>query len=167
MRKFSLGLMAALCSGIALADHRDAVTDYAKVTRAEPIYEEVAYRQPRERCWEETVAYRERSHTAPILGAIIGGAIGNELGHGHSNKKVGAVVGAALGASIASDASRHHGGTSYHTEQHCTTVSDVHYRQEVVGYNVTYRYHGRLYHTRLPYDPGKHIKVRIDVMPAE
>ncbi|HEX4895820.1 MAG TPA: hypothetical protein VFV11_05760 [Solimonas sp.] len=34
---------------------------------------------------------------------------------------------------------------------------------EILGYDVIYRYHGRTYRTRMPYDPGDRIPVRVDV----
>ena len=40
------------------------------------------------------------------------------------------------------------------------------YEERIDGYDVTYRYHGRLHHTRMPYDPGKRVRVRTDVSPA-
>lgn len=163
MRKYIFGYL--LIASSAVAEHDSSRNVYAKVTHVEPIYEQVAYHQPRERCWEQTVAHRRGGTTAPILGAIIGGALGNELGHHKSNKKVGAFVGAALGASIAADVARRQQRTDYHVEQHCEIVDDTEYRQEVVGYHVTYRYHGAIYHTRLPYHPGERIRVRVEVTP--
>jgi hypothetical protein len=32
---------------------------------------------------------------------------------------------------------------------------------------VTYEYQGRTYQTRLPYDPGEKIRIRVAVSPAE
>ena len=35
------------------------------------------------------------------------------------------------------------------------------------GRIVAYEYHGRRYETRLPYDPGERVRVRVDVFPDE
>ena len=32
----------------------------------------------------------------------------------------------------------------------------------MIGYDVTYRYDGRTYRTRTPYDPGERLRVRVD-----
>ncbi len=141
--------------------------DYAKVTDVRPVYETVAYQQPRQQCWQEAVHSAPRSHTAPILGAIIGGAIGNELGSGKRNKQVGAVVGAALGASVGNDIrNRHAAPATTHYAQRCQTVYDTQYRNEVVAYDVTYSYRGQLYSTRMSQHPGKQIPVNVRVEPA-
>jgi uncharacterized protein YcfJ len=113
--------------------------------------------------------YRNDSYTDEILGGIIGGAIGNAVGHNKSNKKVQAAIGAALGASIAHDMNRprHRDyGVSYRDEQRCAVEHDVEYHEEVSGYNVTYRYHGREYQTRTRRHPGKRIRVQVDVRPV-
>ena len=170
MKTRILTIIITLLLGPALAqaDHRGrgGSVGYAEVTHVEPVYEEVGYEHPHEHCWDETLAHEERgSATAPILGAIIGGAIGHQFGHGSSNKKVGAFVGAGLGAAIASDANRHR-DQHYRVVRRCETVREVKWKKEVVGYDVTYRYHGREYHTRLPYDPGERLKVNVAVTPA-
>ena len=47
---------------------------------------------------------------------------------------------------------------------------DVRYRdsweERVDGYDVTYEYAGREYVTRMPYDPGERIRIRVDVTPT-
>lgn len=147
-----------------LADHQH--THYAKVVSSVPIYEEVAHERPREHCWDETVYHESRRNSAaPLLGAIIGGVIGNKIAHGDRDKAVGTFVGAGVGATVGSQASRHN--SHYHVERRCETVRDVHWQREIVGYDVTYRYHGNEYTTRLPYDPGHKLKVTVSVQPAQ
>jgi uncharacterized protein YcfJ len=167
---FAIGLAAG--SAMAFAGHRQHV-EYARVTGVEPITETISYNAPREQCWTEQVPVHDaapRSYTAPIVGAIIGGALGNAAGHHKSNQRVGAVVGAALGASIGRDISyRNAGGyrpTAYADEQICRMVDDRAYREEVIAYRVSYKYHGRHYTTELPYDPGERLPVNVNVEPA-
>jgi uncharacterized protein YcfJ len=50
--------------------------------------------------------------------------------------------------------------------ERCETRYRSHQEQRIDGYNVVYRYNGRKYSTRMPYDPGKSIKVRVDIRPA-
>ena len=170
IRTLAIGLAAG--SAMAWAGRHDHV-EYARVTRVEPIYETRSYRAPREECWVERVQTQDagpRSYTAPIVGALIGGALGNAVGHNKSNQKVGAVVGAALGASVGRDISYRSGGgyrpASYADEEVCRTVDDRAYREEVVAYRVSYKYHGRHYTTELPYDPGERLPVNVNVEPA-
>ena len=166
--------MLVVASSVASARRSyDEEFDYARVTRVEPIYESVSYDAPREECWDEQVPVRSsgpRSYTAPILGAILGGAIGNALGHHDVNKKVGTVAGAALGASVGRDISYRNSGeerVSYQDRRVCETVAESAYRDEVVAYRVFYRYNGRNFVTRMPYDPGSRLRVNVDVQPDE
>ena len=168
-------LLAISASALAYHPERRARDDidYAPVTGVEPIYESREIVRPEEQCWNEQVPVRSRSaqssYTAPILGAIIGGAIGNGLGHHDSNKKVGTVVGAVLGGSIGRDIGNRNAGpeeVAYREEEACRTVERTSYREEVVGYRVSYRYNGRDYTTQMPYDPGARIPVHVDVEPA-
>lgn len=178
-RLLSYSLVGALLlsSSIASAYHHNEENndyDYARVTRVEPIYQTASYPTPREECWHEQVPVRSsapHSYTAPILGAIIGGAIGNALGHHEVNRKVGTVAGVALGASVGRDINYRNGGdyerVGYRDEQVCQTVADRGYREEVVAYRVFYRYNGRDFVTRMPYDPGSRLRVNVNVQPDE
>ncbi len=78
---------------------------------------------------------------------------------------VGALIGASIGHQIAVQ----------HTppvrerigyERRCSTAYETRYEERIEGYDVTYRYNGRLYHTRMPYDPGDRIAIRVDVRPV-
>lgn len=146
--------------------------DFAKVTRAEPIYHTIKHEIPERSCWMETryeAVDGHQSYTPVVLGTLIGGALGNELGHNTSNKKVGAVVGGALGATLARDwshASRGKHSTSRPvSEEVCETQYRTEYEERIVGYNVTYRYQGQVYHTRTDEHPGKRLPVAVQVTP--
>ena len=84
----TLSLMLGFGAAPALADHEygngrsDALYDYARVIRAEPIIRYATVRTPVEECWTETeyysVAHRPRGTAGgAIVGAIIGGVIGS------------------------------------------------------------------------------------------
>lgn len=147
--------------------------DEAEVVDVEPVHELVRHITPREECRLERVPARikHRSGTAPIVGAVIGGAIGNAVGHNKRNKQVGAVVGAVLGGSIAADIARehdrHHGyrGRAWERREICRVVEDITHEEEVVGYDVTYRYGGRTHTARMSRDPGDTVRVRVRVAP--
>jgi uncharacterized protein YcfJ len=168
-------LTPALVLAAAGADARGRGYDVAQVVHAEPIYRTVRHAVPREECHLREVAYREAGPgggaTAPVLGAIIGGAVGNAVGRNKSNKRVGAVAGAALGGSIGYDmswrsAARHGEAVHYRTERVCSVVTHYQEVARVDGYHVTYRYRGDTYTTRMPYDPGKQLRVRVHVEPV-
>ena len=165
-------------------DRRDyARSDYAQVLSSRPIVHQVAVSEPRQECWNEQVVYREPRYYQPtigagaILGGVIGGVIGHQFGGGHGRDvatAVGAVIGASAGAQQDAYAYGNYGAYRGYREapervgyeQRCRTVEDVRYQQQVDGYDVTYRYHGRIYRTRLPYDPGDRLVVNVDVRPA-
>ncbi|MBB3046167.1 uncharacterized protein YcfJ [Litorivivens lipolytica] len=153
-----------LASASAHADHERS--DYAKVTSAVPVYEQVSREVPSRHCWEETVHYESRRSTAaPLVGAIIGGLIGHHVS-AHDDAPLGTFLGAGVGAAIGSHTQRERRGDHYHVEERCETTYETQWHEEIVGYDVTYRYHGRNYKTRLPYDPGKRIRINVSVTPA-
>jgi uncharacterized protein YcfJ len=39
--------------------------------------------------------------------------------------------------------------------------------ERIDGYRVVYQFQGQKYATRMPYDPGRELRVRVDVRPAE
>jgi uncharacterized protein YcfJ len=153
-------------------DYDDGGWEYARVVSAEPIYHEVRVSEPREVCREEPVTERTEYRGGPdpgaiLLGAAIGGVIGHQFGHGHGRDAAtaaGAFIGGAHGAAASS---RGNGRVVERTvyETSCHTVSDARYEDRIDGYRVTYQHHGRLYHTHLPYDPGRRMRVRVDVAP--
>lgn len=164
---------AMMIAPAAHADHKDkrkgppSDWDYAEVVSSRPIYREVRVAEPREECWDERVVRRERRGYGPsagaITGAIVGGVIGHQFGNGRG-KDAATVAGAILGAGIGEQAGyenrRVAERVSYETQ--CRTVHDVRYEERIDGYDVAYRYGGRVYRTRMPYDPGDRIRVRVD-----
>lgn len=177
MKKPMTLITLALCSiaSMSYAKSEHSI-DYARVTQVKPIYETIERRVPREQCWVETVreerpGHRAQSTTGTLLGGLIGGAVGHAVGHGKSNKKIGAVVGTVLGMSIANDAARHHNrqshyrSTSYRDVERCETHYQVKTEQVLNGYDVEYKYRGRLYNTFMEHQPGDKIKVAVQVTP--
>lgn len=180
--KCNLGAIAIVClatiAAPALAGHnkhnRSSHTGFAKVTDIDPVYETISRQVPERSCRMQTrheSANNYRSYTPTVLGTLIGGALGNELGHSKTNKKVGTVVGGVLGATLARDWS-HRGSASQNRrraveEEICETNYHTQYQENVVGYNVTYRYQGQSYQTRMNHRPGKRIKVAVRVTPVD
>ncbi|MCG8425778.1 MAG: glycine zipper 2TM domain-containing protein [Chromatiales bacterium] len=162
----SLGLL--VISGTAMAER--SFHDRAKVLNVEPVYAVVQVNRPEERCWTETVRYRERGYgrdsaTPTITGAIIGGVVGNQFGKGSGNKAMTA-AGAILGASVGHDIGKRGHSDSYVTkERRCEVVDNYEEREELTGYRVKYRYAGKTFWTTTDEHPGKFLPVRVEVSP--
>ena len=72
-----------------------------------------------------------------------------------------------FGPFLSPSGGRRPGGHRHGTPvRRCETNYQSHEEQRIDGYDVIYAYHGRKYATTTPYDPGKKIKVRIDIRPA-
>jgi uncharacterized protein YcfJ len=167
--------------------------DYAEVVDVDPIVRQVRVTTPRRECWTETrYEYDTRYESVPvgggyerphrssagsmILGGIIGGVIGHQIGSGDGNRAA-TVAGALIGSAIGHDAANRRSGPQYATREvreerpydveRCDVRYDEEYEERVDGYRVTYLYNGREHTTRLPYDPGDRIRVRVDVRPDD
>lgn len=170
-------------------DGRNSGTDYARVIDVEPIMRRVRVTEPRRECYQETRydegRYEEvRGREAPaagsmILGGILGAAVGNQIGSGDGRRAAtvaGALIGSALGHDAAarrgvrdarySDARYYEPPRAYSVER-CDVRYQESWEERVEGYRVAYEYHGRRFETRMPYDPGERVRVRVDVFPDE
>lgn len=160
-------------------DRYDDGPEYAEVVSAQPIYRQVRVEEPRRECWDEQVTYREppqystnNQAAGTIVGAVVGGVLGHAVAHGGNRgagTAIGAVVGAGVGNSVGRESDQRNAYPGYeHTgyQERCRTITDTHVEQRVDGYDVAYRYGGRIYHTTMPYDPGRRIPVDVNVRPA-
>jgi uncharacterized protein YcfJ len=172
----TLAASSANAGGYAYNGNRSsqAVYDYARVLSAEPIVRYVTVRTPVRECWEETEYYTVNHHPAhiggkTILGAIIGGVVGHQFGGG-SGKRVATVAGSLIGASVANAAAHRnagYGSTEYSRPvKRCETHYQSHEEERIDGYRVIYSYRGQKYSTRMPDNPGKRLRVRVDIRPA-
>ena len=94
----------------------------------------------------------------------MGGGIGHQFGSGHGNDAA-TIAGALIGAGIGSNAPTYHTTRYSRPVRRCETRYQSHEEQRIDGYEVIYSYNGRKYATRTPYDPGKRIRIRVDVRP--
>jgi uncharacterized protein YcfJ len=159
--------------------------DIATVVRVDQRYDNPGYL--RQECWNERTnsydngyyrdqngrLYRGDSTTnGTLLGAVIGGALGNQVGKGDGRTAAtiaGAVIGGKIGHDV--DARNDNGYASNDPYEYrdnsgvvrrCRTVSDG---GRFGGYDVTYRYAGQTYHALMNYQPGRTIRVMVDVRP--
>jgi uncharacterized protein YcfJ len=170
-KAITLGSLLLAASLSAQAGHVDAYQDSAKVTNVEPIYRTVEITRPERQCWDEEVEHYHagnKTYTGTVLGGIIGGVVGNKVSrHRGRGNDVATVAGALLGSAIGHDISRQQSGGYYTTsvERRCEVTHETTYEEQLVGYDVTYRYQGRLFTTRTKEHPGKRIPVTVDVRP--
>ena len=182
--KSVIAIIIIMMSATALADSnkryknhsQNMAYNFAKVVDVRPVYREVEVSNPVRECWDEPViqAHSNTGHKSAsgmAVGGILGGVIGHQIGKGNG-KKLATAVGTLIGAQIGHDAVNgrvqsgqgHDSYTEY--EQHCGMRHQVSYEEVLDGYHVTYRYQGERYEIRMPYDPGKRIKLRIQIEPV-
>lgn len=136
---------------------------YAQVLRADEVVERVITRTPEERCDE--VEYRGTGSTTggTVIGAVIGAALGNQVGKGNG-RKAATVAGAVAGGAIGNNIARQRAEAE---ARGCQLVEVEREQSEVVGYDVEYMYKGEKYMSRLPYDPGNRLRIRVSVTPDD
>ena len=177
--------LACLSALAAPAYATQSFGDRARVIASTPVYERIPV--TREECWNERQrVYEDRRVTrtdtgAPIgagtvLGAVIGGAVGRQFGDSNRGKNQGTAAGAVVGGLIGHQVeSANSPGTVERTEvervpvernvERCRQVSEV--REATAGYDVRYEYNGHTFTTRMDRDPGRMLRVRVDVTPEE
>ncbi len=163
--------------------------DYARVLDVQPVTETVQIPEDRQVCRNEAVQRRVAENRSPgpaIFGAIIGGVIGNQLsrGHGHDyhggyrgyyryghrhsgRRAAGTLAGAAIGGMIGSSVQYSEAPARYYNEtvRVCGAETSYHNEERVVAWDVTWKYRGEVYHSRMDEPPGERIKVRVSVIP--
>lgn len=115
----------------------------------------------------------ETSRTvATVIGGIAGAVLGSKVGDGsgrYVGTAVGSMVGGMAGRSIYDSSQRNRQYARRGTVRVCdpvpVTSRDGYYGDDenLSGYDVTYEYANRTYHTRTNYHPGDRIRVRVDV----
>lgn len=128
-----------------------------------------------------------------IIGGVIGNQIGRHGGRGARNGATiaGAIIGSALANEASSSVSRstNSGDNFRHRRQRrveqpviqntrpsrtvttrpverCRETMQTSYEQRIRAYDVTYRYRGQTFTTRMKRDPGDRIELNINVAPA-
>ncbi len=151
-----------------------AVYDYARVLSSYPVVRYVTVTTPVKECWDDVEYYSVRNRQPgragkALFGAIVGGVIGHQIGSGRGNDAA-TIAGSLIGAAVGSNSGRHDArviDNQYSRPvRRCSTNYQEHQEERIDGYDVIYTYHGRKYSTRTPFDPGKKLKIRVDVRPA-
>jgi uncharacterized protein YcfJ len=156
--------VASTLSGTTLA--ADFMAD-AQVISASPLYERI--NDPKRECWLETtttpgsVSSGDKSPAGAIIGGLAGGILGHQVGKG-SGKDVATALGAITGAIVGD---RMQGGANAATSQtveRCRVTDN--WTQRLTGYSVTYRYSGHEFTTVTANDPGRYLRVNVQVNPV-
>jgi uncharacterized protein YcfJ len=145
-------------------------SDTARVTRVDPLYQTVSVPERRRQCWDEPVRSGGRlggeNLAGTLIGGVVGGVVGNRFGSGSGRDAMtvaGTIAGAVVGAELSQ---RRNPGYAYPAvEERCEWVTDYRDEERIDGYRVYYRYEGREFVTTLPYDPGRQLRVRVNVEP--
>lgn len=180
-------LAIAFAAAAALPTLAESFGDRARVVSVVPITERIPV--SREECWNDRVrTYEERRVTrtdtgAPIgpgtvLGAIVGGVVGHQFGNSSGGRDRGTAAGAVVGGLIGNQVDRDQGNVRPgeritevervpvdRSVERCRMVEEV--REARVGFDVRYEYAGRQFETRMPQDPGRFVRVDVDVRPVE
>ncbi|MBS1169326.1 MAG: hypothetical protein H6R01_244 [Burkholderiaceae bacterium] len=157
-------IASLLClSALPLANAQE-FEDNARVLRVVPRTEQV--NQPRQECRTVYVpVQQERSAAGAIIGGIAGGILGNQVGRG-TGRAVATGVGAVAGAMVGDNLdNRDRPPAGQVAQQECRMVDS--WQARATGYEVTYSYGGRSFTTVLPFDPGRHVRVRVSVLPVQ
>jgi len=136
---------------------------YAQVTRVDPVYETVRTRVPQEVCDGREVRDGGNPTGGTVIGALVGAALGNQVGKG-DGRDAATVAGAVVGGAIGRNADRNDGSAS---RSGCRVVESEREQRRVASYDVEYVHQGQTYMSRLPYDPGDRLRVRVSVQPVE
>lgn len=166
-------LMALLGTSVHAQDTRysndggNSHYGWADVLRADPIHGVTRTDVPQQECYDQPVVRHERGNTTAgtVLGAVVGGVLGSTVGKG-DGRTAATVAGAVAGGAVGNRSSNH-GGDYESVQTRCRQVSTVREQRRIIGYDVEYRYRGEVYSSRLNYDPGERLHVRVSVEPAE
>lgn len=161
-----LGLSLATLAFTTPAPAADFV-DYGQVVSSTPIYER--FNEPKRECWFETVTPQASSldpnnPAGAIIGGLAGGILGNQVGKGTGKTlatAAGAITGAIVGERLQGNTAN--AGPSTQTIERCR-ITD-HWVQRLSGYSVVYRYQGHEYTAVLPNDPGRTLRINVQVTP--
>lgn len=154
-----LGVGVATAGGALGSYHFLKEPDHAEVVQSLPITKQVKI--PHEQCRDETVVHQravkdENRIAGKAIGAVLGGVLGHQVGGGNG-KKVATVAGAVAGGYAGDRVQNNMQKSDTYTtvERRCSTTYET--REDITGYDVTYRIKDRQEKVRMSYDPGSKI----------
>jgi len=108
----------------------------------------------------DSYRYDQSGNTGAVIGGVLGAVVGNNAAS-RKHRALGALGGAIVGSSIGREVGELSSPEPRVVQEvrECVTRPVERWRDEVVGYEVTYVYAGRSYSTTLRYNPGRALRV--------
>lgn len=173
---FSVALLLLVGTQLAAAQERGYADEgagnskvaWADVLRVDPVYDRV-HGPAHEVCDDVPVSYppddRGNRAAGTVIGAIVGGVLGSTVGKG-DGRRAATVAGAVAGGAIGNNMARGSDGYYDGVERRCRMEAGP-AENRIVAWDVQYRYRGDVFMSRLGYDPGDRLRVRVSIEPAE
>jgi len=154
MKKLTLGFITLILTAFTANASPFDTTQYVKVKKSKPKYENVIRRTPYQECWDERVPvkryphrrhrrYGHRDGFGTLIGGVAGGILGNQVGRGRG-RTVATIGGALIGSLVGNNLSRNnyndnyndnsYSYTTYETKRRCTTHYNERRERKFVGY---------------------------------
>jgi uncharacterized protein YcfJ len=159
-------------AGVIIATAGGTIAGYNMITGAEPAFAEVldytevrtTVQVPREVCEDVTVNRQrpvqdQQKVVGTVAGAVLGGVLGNQIGGG-SGKKLATVAGAVAGGYAGNKVQENMQARNTYTTTENRCHTEIDYREEVAGYDVSYRIGDKPGMTRMDRAPGERIPVK-------
>ena len=163
-------MLIGVVLGVGVATAGGAIAGYqflkepshVDVVKTVPITKKV--KVPHEECHDKTVVHQrevkdQNRIAGKAIGAVLGGVLGHQVGGGNG-KKVATVAG-AVGGGYAGDRVQNNmqkNDTYTTVENVCSTTYET--REDITGYDVTYRLKDKESVVRMSYDPGQKIPLK-------
>lgn len=163
--------LTGVVSGVILATAGGTIAGYNILSVEEPAFAEVldvkevrtTVQVPREVC-EDVVISRQRpvqdqqKVVGTVAGAVLGGVLGNQIGAG-SGKKLATVAGAVAGGYAGNKVQENLQARNTYTTTENRCHTEIDHREEVAGYDVSYRIGDTPGMARMDRAPGERIPV--------
>lgn len=157
-----LGLGVATMGGAIAGYKAFSEPDSADVMNVVAVTKKVKI--PHEECHDQTVVHqkevKDKNRIAgKAVGAVLGGVLGHQVGGGNGKKVAtvaGAVAGGYAGDRVQDNMQKNDTYTT--VEKVCSKTYET--KEEIVGYDVTYRLKDKENKVRMSYDPGQEIPLK-------
>ncbi len=156
--------------------HQQSYTTFARVTHVEPIIRYVEVNRPYEECWEEE-DHRHKGRRSQLLQKSQNSQNSQNSGitptpqAKNTQPQQGTIISKISTQKVQPRQTKEQRHSQSHSrghghQQECRVVHRSHREKRIDGYLVHYRYKGENFETRLPYDPGSRMEVRVSVTPT-
>jgi uncharacterized protein YcfJ len=157
-----LGAGVATAGGTYAGYHMLKESNSAEVLKTLAVTKKIKI--PHESCAEHAVVHQKEVKdpnriAGKAIGAVVGGVLGHQVGGGNGKKVAtvaGAVAGGYAGDRVQDNMQKKDTYTTMETR--CETTYET--KEEVVGYDVTYRIDDKDAVVRMTYDPGTSIPLK-------